>query len=639
MSWRQRLDQEPSLRSFSEWPAIDYSLIPPERRSVFLRNRRVVSKVLAGHTLRDVAQSDGLSTGRVSQLLERCLGGNLDEPPFLTEGLLPYVQVTPPKRISPLPTLQANSACTGAFNQLLSELPELKQELDRAIDADFRRQAVSERLTAASLHKRFLFKLAALNWPLDCYPYTTSSRGYESVRRYWLLRRQGLKHATYRDQNAVPAESPSPQTFRALSTIQIDEHLMDVHSRISMELGGELIHMRLSRCTLMLAIDVGTQCVLGFNLVPTAASNQQDMLELLERCLNQRNPRRFTTPQFHAPEGPTFPAEVAPPLALSFGTVLFDNAWMHHSNSVVNFLTNTMGAGVRFGYPALPKSRALVERVFNFVEQRLGHRFDSTTGSSPTDSVKESRKNAKLPPMVTFQTLEEALYLTLHEFNHRRRPHLGGSSPMALFRHHLQTHWVRYFAEAQSEEYRPLLSQKRLIVHRPQPGGGTPYVYLEYCRYRGPGLVSLPPRQSHVIVEYDRRDIRAVRAKSIKGEELGDLQAPQSWQRFPHSVSTRRLLFKQKRVYRDDQHDPLSGYFSDLLEHREKPKVASQILRIYQDMASGGHLDFSIHPEQPPSLNPELPVESDNAPRPEMETEHRFKWSPMTTSVREGDQS
>ncbi|WP_166260604.1 hypothetical protein [Marinobacter salicampi] len=634
MSWRERLINEPSLKAFSEWPAVDYNLIPLKKRPLFLRNQRLVSKVLSGTTLEAVAQSEGLSKGRVSQVLERCLGGNLDSPALLTEGLIPSVQVNPPQRTAPLPTFQSPGACTGAFAALLAQVPELKKELDRAIEADFKRKSVSERLTAESLHNRFVFKLAALNWPLDRYPYTTASRGYESVRRYWVIKKQELTAEQYQHQEASSQAAALPLTLRALATVQVDEHLIDVHSRISIELGGELIHLRLARCTLLLAIDVGTQCVLGFHLVPTAAPNQQDMLALIERCVTKRQPPALTTPQFTAPSGPAFPSELEPSVAISLGTVLLDNAWIHHSNSVVDFLSAKMGAALRFGYPALPKTRALVERVFHYLELRLGHRFDSTTGSSPTDPAKESKKNAKKPPMLSFQTLEEALYLTLFEFNHRPRPHLGGSSPMDLFRHQLQTQWIRYFAEGQTAGFRPWLSQKTVPVHRPKPGNGTPFVMFEYCRYRGPGLIKLTSLKSQVVIEYDRRDIRRIRAKTLKGEDLGELRAPQSWQRFAHSVSTRRMLFKNQRAHRADQHDPVTGWFSDLLEKRDQPKIASQILRIYQEISAAGRMGLAFGEDQTREECWQHNAATERSLTRNTTAEQQYSWSPIRTPLK-----
>lgn len=635
MSWRDRLEREPSLRNLAEWPAIDYTLIPTNRRSQFLMNRRVISRVLTGQTLQAVAKLEGLSKGRVSQLLERCLGGNLEEPALLSEALIPHVQVISPKRSLPLPSHESPSGCTGAFRELLAQVPKVKQELDQAIEADFKRESVSERLTASSLHSRFLFRLAALNWPTHQYPYTTASRGSESIRRYWNDYKQELAQKSHLRQSSSPAKTLSLSAGRALSEIQIDEHQMDVHSRVSIDLGGELIHLRLSRCTLLLAIDVATQCVLGCNLVPGTAPNQQDMLELIENCLNQRTAPTFTTPQFGKPEGPTFPSEVVPALKLSLGTVLLDNAWIHHSNAVVDFLTDRMGSSVRFGFPARPKDRALVERVFNFVEKRLGHRFDSTAGSTPTDPAKESQKNAKKPPCVSFQTLEEAVYLTIADFNHRRQPHLGDCSAMALFRHQLETRWIRHFAHSGSGVYRPSVSKRTVPVHRPRPGDGTPYVNLEYCRYRGPGLAGLSWKQSHVVIEYDRRDIRKIKATTVMGEFVGDLRAPLSWQQFPHSVATRRLLFKHKRVHRGDHQDPISGYFSDLLAEREKPKVASQILKIHLEMKGGCQRTPEPAEEKLLLKNSARLLETEKAHENRSSTRQGYRWSPIHVPMQE----
>jgi len=75
MTWRARLEQNPRLGDLSAWPSsLDPTLIPKARRKAYLRNVRVVRKVLTGEKLAKVAKDVGVSSGRVTQLMNRCLG-------------------------------------------------------------------------------------------------------------------------------------------------------------------------------------------------------------------------------------------------------------------------------------------------------------------------------------------------------------------------------------------------------------------------------------------------------------------------------------------------------------------------------------------------------------------------------------
>jgi len=81
VTWRDRLRQHPRLADLSSWPPLDPSLVPAKNRKQFLRNTRVVKEVLSGLALADAAKFEGLSPGRVTQLLNRCLGGDPERPP------------------------------------------------------------------------------------------------------------------------------------------------------------------------------------------------------------------------------------------------------------------------------------------------------------------------------------------------------------------------------------------------------------------------------------------------------------------------------------------------------------------------------------------------------------------------------
>ncbi|WP_123634539.1 hypothetical protein [Marinobacter sp. R17] len=551
--------------------------------------------MLDGTTLTQVAEEEGLTVGRISQLLDRCLGGDPDRPAALTDALIPFKSVKPRQRHMPLPCLHSPGGYVGSFSALLALAPQVQKTLDGAIEAYLKRKRQSERLTAAGLHQQFLRRLAELDWPVDRYPYTTQSRGREAVRRYFHRRRAELAQAlTQRQISRYEVGIISPLSNRALSYIQIDEHPIDLHNRLAIEFNGELINLRIARCTLLLAIDVATQCILGFLIVPTGAPNQQDVLALLERCLTSQEPPAITTPQFEAPTEPVFPTELRPVPPLSLGVVLLDNAWIHHSNAVIDFLGCTLGATLNYGFPALPLGRALVEHVFDYLERHLGHRFDSTTGSSVVDPIRESERNAKQAPALSFQSLEEATYLMIGEFNLTPRPHMAGAAPFSLFRHHTTNHWLRHLTRASDPAPQPLRYRCTVQVHRPPYGQGHPYVQCMYCRYRGDWLTQLPLDEKKILIEFDRRDIRWLRARRLSGQSLGTLRAPRTWLRFAHSLATRQLLFRNKRTQRSDHQDPLTGWFLDQLEHRDQPQAASQMLRIYLEYTASGKADLQL---------------------------------------------
>ncbi|AOY87709.1 hypothetical protein BKP64_05720 [Marinobacter salinus] len=628
MSWRERLIKEPGLADIQQWPVIELGALPKEHRALYLRNRRVVARILEGNTVKDVSAELGLSSGRISQLMERCLGGELEDPASMSVGLIPHRRLIKASRAAELPTLAHPKGAPFAFQALLEQLPEVKRQLDEAILAAVRRKPRSQRLTPQRFHQQFLHLLAETHWPADLYPYTSESQGYESARRYLNQQREVLQ-AHSRGRKRFTAHTKTDCSKRALSAIQIDEHILDLHTGLVIDFNDQLIDLRLSRCSLLLSVDVATECVLGFLVVPTQHPNQQDLLNLMELSLTKQRLPTIATPGFEPLSMPAFPAQLTPTPALGVGTVQLDNAWMHHSTAVMDVLCRQLGATISYGLPAQPKTRALVERTFDYIERHLGHRVDSTSGSYPTDPNRESNQNARQPPALKFQSLVEALHLVFAASNHTPRPHLGGATPMALFREHLARLWVPLNIEHDGETGSLFSLTKKVPVHRLQKEQREPYVQFCYCRYTGKGLLSLPPEEKWIVITYDHRDIRTVAAHTCLGSSLGTLSAPHSWLRFPHSMATRNLLFKRKKRHRFSHNDPLTGYFTELLSQPRSPSNASQLLRLYLEMTRSGREVLQFGEQSKTDLSEvETPWDLDNR--------KEFTWSPIGYSGDKG---
>lgn len=167
--WREQLILNPDLKDMRTWPTVLEPLRPAAKIG-FDRNRRAVKQVLQGATLRDAAKETGLSIGRISQLLDRCLSSESDSSPALLGGLIPGKHLVTKRRNAPLPTEDEPSGGTGAFTRLLGEVPGLKAGLDKTIEHAVRETIAGQRLTPAGLHGEFKRVLEEACWPKDVYP-------------------------------------------------------------------------------------------------------------------------------------------------------------------------------------------------------------------------------------------------------------------------------------------------------------------------------------------------------------------------------------------------------------------------------------------------------------------------------------
>lgn len=612
INWGERLSQTPTLRDWSTWPRVSMDMVPKEKQPAFLRNSEIAIKVLAGDNLREVAQIHNLTKGRISQLMNRCLGGDSAEPPALTKGLIPNVVLGQPARGPALPTLFRVSGARCAFRALLTRVPKLREGLDDFLLAKLKDRNYAQTPSPQRFHAEFKRLLADVNWPTDTYPYTHKSLAYESVRRYFHQRREELDQQNRRSKVSISLPL-SPTSRRAQRQTQIDEHLLDVHIGIQLELNDELIPLRLGRPSVLLAIDVDTSCILGYQLTLTRHPNEDDFLLLLDSCLKPWLPEILTTPGLEYTPGASFPGGLDDAFPISFGEILLDNAWIHSARSVVQFLCEQHGASVTYGAPGNPKTRHAVESVFHYINQHLSHRFSSTTGSHPKDPIKESAKNSKAQPALGLRTLNEALSVVLTQFNATPKAHLGGASPLQMFAHHCANHYVRYTSASIAWTTRPLVGEKTVPVRRKD---GSPYINFCYRQYTGDCLHKVGSPEHDIIIRYDRTDIRHLDAFSQKGDYLGKLNAPHSWQRYPHSSSTRKLIVNRCRDATRNSKDPLTDYFSSLLKNRGNPSTNLELIKVYQEFTRGQAGPISLRPEDDsgsdarpisfPSWRPEL---------------------------------
>ncbi|MEW7984599.1 MAG: hypothetical protein AB2777_16600 [Candidatus Thiodiazotropha endolucinida] len=587
-SWRERLIVDPDLRNFADWPVIPTDSVPSTHQAVFLRNKAIVAKILAGEPPQNVAADYALCPSSISQIMDRCLGGDDAESPALTQALIPHTVLVDKQRQQALPTLQQPRGTACSFKHLLRVLPDLKKELDAKIKAEVDDKPEAEKLTPLSFLGHIKNYLAEHHWPQDQYPYTCRHGGYAAARRYYLKRKDELIQQKQAKRKTHRSYQRRAQTKlrRALRAIQIDEHKLHFRSRINLVLNDELIPLPIARATVLTAIDVDNECLLGGHLAPTEYPNQQDLLALLDTCISPWKPMTLQTPGLSYAPGACFPSGLPEGFPVSFGFVHMDNAWMHKARSIIKQFCDYFGATLNLGLPGVPQARQLKESVYDYINTKFSHRVDSTTGSYPTDPRKESRKNQKKPSLLTYQTSEEALSVILTDWNVIPRPSIGGAKPLELMQYQLSNHFIRYIPESLRADWKPFVGSVVVPLLWYRHEKRHPHVNLFYTKYQGPGLISVATKDNHIRVEFNRRDVRQVHAYRLNGEDLGEIRAPMSWQRFPHSLATRQWIHKNAKQYRLDMRDPLTSYFKLLLENRGKPSFALSLLKVYTEFTA-----------------------------------------------------
>ena len=595
ITWRERLALEPHLWDFTLWPVIPVDSIKQNTRKAYWRNLQVIQALLNHIPANEVARRFNLTGGRVSQLLDRALGGDTATPPALTYGLVPFANIKAKHRRSPLPNSKQPSGAPHAFGALLDQVPNLRECLDDLILAKLKDTDYAQTITPWALHGEFKRVLAENHCPLTQYPYTSESLAKETVRQYLHKRTAQLRLERRIRQNTATRPLITKTHRHALDHIEIDEHKIDLHSSIHLQIGDTVTPIRLGCATVLLAIDCGSECILGYYIAPTRHPTQIDLLTLLSECVSQWQPRSLIVPELSYLPGACFPSGIFQGTPLTFGNVKLDNALMHLAHSIRNVLTIRAGASLHFGRPGVPEIRDRVEFAFQYICKIASHRFASTTGSHPKDLKKESRKNQKRVPVITYQMFNDVLSVVLTEFNLTPRASLDGASPLEAYRYFTQQHYTRYLPHLEYQQWRPLIGEKITPLHWYHHENRAPHINFCHSRYLGNGLdQALSAGDKQIRIIFNWKNIRSVEAFRLNGVKLGTLSAESRWQQYPHSYSTQHYIHKHTTALRLASRDPLASLFRYLFKHKGQEKRALHLLRIYDEYTENFKLPLQI---------------------------------------------
>ncbi len=589
LSWRERLEQSPSYKNFNNWPYIDLYDLPKSKQKTFNRNCRIITSVLENMSFNRIAKRNYVSTSHIYHLLKRSLAGDAQSPPPLTKALIPGYRLRLGHRKKPLSQGANYFGNRGAFMHIMRSNPEIRVKLDKMILAHLKKLSHGQNLTPNVFHSEFLRLLREKHWPQDKYPFNQEKRGYETARKYFHQRSKELTKPKEKIQRTVNSITPSNLIYQEL---QIDSQVLDVTTSIYLEVGGELLPHRLSRLSLYLVKDVASDCILSFQLCFTKSPTQIDLLNLLENIHKPWRPMKLKTPGLEYEQGACLPSCLGTEFEnAGIGIVRLDNALCHLSHLVRDYICESLGATFNLGLPGNPKGRNYVEYAFKQLSDQM-NRFASTSGSYPTDPIRESKSNRKKPPKLTINALEEVLSVLITSHNIKASDQLKGRSPMEEMKYQMRNYPIPLFRLNKKPDACPYKQIKKVKIKWNKRENRDPYINFLGVRYNGKCISSFRQNNKEILVEIDCRDIRILKAFAQTGEEIGELYAPKSWQKFAHSTKTRQKISKITKLKRLDSTDPLSGYFDYLLENRELPKISTELIRVSREYSA------TIHPKE-----------------------------------------
>ena len=582
-TWKEQLDSRPELRDLANWPYIDQRALPLDRRKLFMRNKRLVARVLSYDSISTVAADANVSRGTLYSLLKRTLESPDGDQPALTVGLVPFAQVTKPKRKMALSSLSCPSAGRCSLSYVLDKLPDVTKKLDEHLSAFIKRSASGQNLKPGVFHRLFISLLKEYGWPTDTYPFTESSLGYESVRKYFHSRIDALKQLNGSSKQTVPRPL---RPLSVLEEVELDEQLTDGAAAFEFEINGIKVTERLARLSLVMMVDVASDCWLSYHLAFTRSPRQEDVLAVFDQFYKPWKQLKCSESGLRYTVGAMMPSGLGKDFAnLPIKMVKLDNALCHMAESIQHYVCEQLGATINLGIPGQPKSRNVIEHAFRLVSDQL-KRYPSTTGASPLDPERETPKNRKSPPIVTLGALEEAISVIVANHNALPQAALGNKAPIDVFKEGVLHGLVIRTSDDVATLTNPFLRRKKATIRKPKLESRLPYINFKYARYQGTSIASDSMINQEVFVEYDSTDLRTIKAYRPDGTFLGELMANGGWGKHKHSRGMREHIYRENRKLRRASQDPLGDYFRAQLEEARSPKKALEAVRILREAES-----------------------------------------------------
>lgn len=580
LTWQERISHEPGWRDIGTWPLADTDSWPADKKQRFLKNQIIVSRVLAGEALSEIANQTCLAKSTISKLMKRCLAGDDKDPPALTLGMIPGARLAPNQRRKPLASLHKKCGSSCSFSALLSVVPGLETYLNQLIASSVRHSRRGQNLKARGFHGAFLRYLEAQQWPHNQYPYTESSRAYESLRTF--LKRK----LTEFELPSTPKQVVLPKsvTRRIYAEVQIDEQIVDCHGAVAVQLNDQMKPLRVSRITLVLARDVASGCLLAYHIALTQHPSADDLLQLLSQILTRWTPREGGFSNLSCLPGAGFPSALGEAHTRpAIGMIRMDNALAHLANKVRHVICSELGAALNFGLVKQPKGRNVIEQAFAKLNVDI-HRFPSTTGSHPKDPDTEPHNKQRQAPYLSLKVLEKAIEVVLADHNVRALGNMGSASPLDQMTYQMAHHLIPLLPPISAPELRnPMIGHRMVYIRKAKGDDHLPAISFEKVKYRGEAIREAGLINTKVKVTFNIQDIRTLTVFTLEGKFLGEVYAPKTWQRFPHSLTTRKYINKLVRDQRFSSRDPLAGYFEYALQNGKLPGTALELVRVYRE--------------------------------------------------------
>jgi len=454
-------------------PTFDASVLTTaEEQARFHRNLAAVTAVLAGMSVRSVAQAHGIAVSGLSRLVRRSKElGQIACVPNATYHRERAVHPDLQQLIRKLYTQPLRPTVMAVYEDV--QLKHLAEELS---------SREGKPIPVPSYHQIWDFAKA-----LAEVPYVADARS-------------GLKHP--------PRERMSPKSF-VLSIAspalicQVDEHTLDL---FVVTPDGTVITQRVHRAVL---ICVKTAAILAA-VLSLDSLREEDYRRLVKMAIEPKD--RITA--FYDCQHPW-------PCCGKPAVIFHDRGKIFTSERATQVLVDRLGITTEQAPPDAPSAKGTVEALFTWVTRKFTHRLPGTTKATPADRGTYDSESAAHKAGITLDVLEKLFIQSIVDAYMQEWDHLRRGRRATLWEESVQHKGVaRYLG---SPDDLKLLLMKAKNRRNPITGryaitqGKLSFLGRTYV---SPGLLDRL-RGKEIDIYYDRRDISVIYL-FLAGELVGE---------------------------------------------------------------------------------------------------------------------
>lgn len=642
----------PEFGDLSRWRLVDTSGLSENEKARFSSLKRGIEIYVLTGKLRAASQESGYSADHIISELNRCVTIAGDGLLWGWAGLLRGVRTKEYVRVAPLSaaSIQSGKGFSGCFSKFLDDHDDIRRELDVLILKSKKKGRIHEAcISVKNLTATFLNLCREHGVREDQYPLNVSPPR-RSVGRYMnRLIQQRLGEGTKARFGAEAAKrlsvstgnTSAPMALAPYDVGALDAHKIHCIGCVMVPGPAGPRPVAIERIWVVFLVDEFSGAILGHSVGIRKEISSSTVEEALISATSRWQPRILTLSGLSYREGSGLPSGVIPELTGCFPAVLkIDNAAQHFAKRIAESARRRLGCALTWGPIGHWEHNAIIERLFKTLETYGFQRLPSTTGSNPSDPIKNKPVENATKVGITWEALLDVTDVLVADYNITGNRGRGGQSPLEVLVNQLNSIEPSYLPRILPI---PSVDQPELgvtietrIIRGSQRQGRRPYIEIDRVRYTSPMLArSFGLLGTRLRVHVRESDPRVVNTFFESGQEFGSLRALGKWGMTQHTREMRKqfmaLVDAQELSLgaNDDPIEKLLSYYASKAyqDSLKRPKSVSKAATKLANAAKATGLPVPSVVQFP---DEQLTIEGSQPARPVPSTIKSPKWKSIT---------